>query len=146
MKKGTSISIRRRPDYWAAKYRANIGQYNFDEIRLTVVRDQNLAFEIFKKGDLDYHSVNISQQWVQELNTPAFQRGLLVKRKVFNNYPQGTQFRLTHFPGLFAMATQTPDESLRHNRAHGGGDQKWLHADIDETLGVYAEIVKEVKQ
>lgn len=92
VKKGSSISIRRRTDYWADKYRANVGQYNFDEIRLTVVRDQNLAFEMFKKGDLDYHYVNISQRWVQELNTPNFQRGLSIKRKVFNNYPQSTQF------------------------------------------------------
>ncbi|HEU5256179.1 MAG TPA: extracellular solute-binding protein [Vicinamibacterales bacterium] len=92
IKKGASISIRRRPDYWAAKYRANVGLFNFDEIRLTVVRDQNLAFEMFKRGDRDYHYVAISQQWVQELNTPNFQRGLLVKQKVFNNYPQGTQW------------------------------------------------------
>jgi microcin C transport system substrate-binding protein len=92
VKKGTSISIRRRKDYWAENYRGNIGQYNFDELRSTVVRDQNLAFEMFKKGDLDYYFVNISQQWVQQLNTPPFERGLIVKRKVFNNYPQTTQF------------------------------------------------------
>jgi microcin C transport system substrate-binding protein len=92
IKKGTSISIRRRKDYWAGKYRINIGQYNFDELRSTVVRDQNLAFEMFKKGDLDYYYVNISQVWVQQLNTPPFERGLIVKRKVFNNYPQSTQY------------------------------------------------------
>src|SRR5262245_593104 len=92
VKKGTSISIRRRNDYWAEKYRANVGVYNFDEIRSTVIRDPNLAFEIFKKGDLDYYVVNISQRWVQELNTPSFERGLTIKRKVFNNYPKSTQW------------------------------------------------------
>lgn len=92
VKKGTSISIRRRKDYWAENYRANIGQYNFDEIRNVVLRDQNLAFEMFKKGELDYYFVNISQQWVEELNYDNFQRGLLLKRKVFNNYPASTQF------------------------------------------------------
>ena len=92
IRKGTSVSIRRRNDHWAEKYRVNIGQYNFDEIRYTVVRDQNLAFEQFKRGDIDYYTVNISQQWVQELNYDDFQRGVLVKRKVFNNYPANTQF------------------------------------------------------
>jgi microcin C transport system substrate-binding protein len=92
VKKGTSVSIRRRPDYWAAKYRANVGQYNFDEIRNVVVRDRNLAFEMFKKGQLDFHYVNISQRWVEELNFDNVQRGLIVKRKVFNNYPASTQF------------------------------------------------------
>jgi len=91
IKKGASVSIRRRNDYWAEKYRANIGQYNFDDIRYTVVRDQNLAFEQFKRGDLDYYRVNISQQWVQELNFEDVQRGLVVKRKVHNNYPANRQ-------------------------------------------------------
>lgn len=92
IKKGTSVSVRRRTDYWAEKYRATVGMYNFDEIRSVVVRDQNLAFEMFKRGDLDYYPVNISQQWVQELNYDDFQRGLLLKTKVFNNYPASTQF------------------------------------------------------
>jgi microcin C transport system substrate-binding protein len=92
VKKGVSVSLRRRPDYWAANYRANVGMYNFDEMRTTVVRDQNLAFEMFKRGDLDYYYVNISQQWVEELNYDDFQRGLLLKTKVFNNYPSSTQF------------------------------------------------------
>jgi microcin C transport system substrate-binding protein len=92
IQKGKSISIRRRNDYWAAKYRANVGFYNFDEIRLTVVRDQNLAFEMFKKGDLDYFNINISRVWVEDLNYDNFQRGLLIKRKVFNNFPSNMDF------------------------------------------------------
>jgi microcin C transport system substrate-binding protein len=92
IRKGTSVSIRRRKDHWAERYRANIGQFNFDEQRYTVVRDQNLAFEQFKRGDLDYYSVNISQQWVQEFTFDDVQRGAVVKRKVFNNYPAVTQF------------------------------------------------------
>ena len=92
IKKGTSISIRRRKDYWGEKARVNVGQYNFDELRFTVVRDENLAFEMFKRGDLDFFNVRISRQWVEDLNYDDFQRGVLVKRKVFNNYPSGTQF------------------------------------------------------
>ena len=91
IRKGSSVSIRRRNDYWAAKYRANVGQFNFDEVRYTVVRDQNLAFEQFKRGDLDYYVVNISQQWVQELGFEDVQRGVVVKRKVYNNYPANRQ-------------------------------------------------------
>jgi microcin C transport system substrate-binding protein len=92
IQKGKSISVRRRKDYWAEKYRVNVGMYNFDEIRSVVVRDQNLAFEMFKKGDLDYFHVNRAKVWVEELNYDHFQRGVLLKRKVFNNYPSTTQF------------------------------------------------------
>ena len=43
--------MRRRKDYWGDKASANVGLNNFDELRFTVVRDDNLAFEMFKKGD-----------------------------------------------------------------------------------------------
>src|SRR5262245_5300312 len=51
IKKGVSISVRRRNDYWNAKARMNVGLYNFDELQFSIVRDENLAFEKFKKGE-----------------------------------------------------------------------------------------------
>ena len=92
IQKGKSISIRRRKDYWAEKYRANVGLHNFDEIRFTVVRDDNLAFEMFKKGDLDYFYINRAKIWAEELNYDNFQRGILAKREVFNNYPSDLSY------------------------------------------------------
>jgi microcin C transport system substrate-binding protein len=89
--KGKSITVRRRKDYWGDQQRRNVGTGNFDELRETVVRDQNLAFEMFKKGDLDYFYVNIPRQWVQELNFDKVQRGLIQKAKVYNDYPIGTR-------------------------------------------------------
>ena len=35
----------------AEKYRRNVGLNNFDQIQEVVVRDENLAFEMFKRGD-----------------------------------------------------------------------------------------------
>ena len=88
IEKGRSITLRRRKDYWAEKYRANIGQYNIDEFKRVVVRDENLAIEMLKKGELDYYYVAGNPQvWAERFNTAAVQRGLLAKRAVFNNYP-----------------------------------------------------------
>jgi microcin C transport system substrate-binding protein len=89
--KGQSISVRRRPDYWAEKQRRNIGTGNFDEVRHVVVRDQRLAFEQFKKGDLDYYYVNVSREWVEEMNFDRVQRGLIQKRKIFTDAPSNIQ-------------------------------------------------------
>ena len=50
--KGNSITIRKRNDYWAEKHRRNVGLNNFEQIMEIVVRDRNLEFEMFKKGDL----------------------------------------------------------------------------------------------
>ena len=88
--RGNRITIRRRQDYWAANERRNIGTGNFDEIEQIAVRDDNLAFEMFKRGDLDYHYVFVPRQWVQEMNFDRVQRGLAQKRKVFNDAPKAT--------------------------------------------------------
>jgi microcin C transport system substrate-binding protein len=86
--KGQSITVRRRKDYWAEKARENVGLGNFDEMQFVVVRDDNLAFEKFKKGELDTYEVRQPRQWVEELNFENVQRGLIQKRKVFNSQPQ----------------------------------------------------------
>jgi microcin C transport system substrate-binding protein len=98
--KGKSITVRRRSGYWAEKARANVGLGNFDELRFTVVRDDNLAFEMFKKGELDYYYVPTARRWVEELNFENVQRGLVQKRKIFNDDPQGVRG--------FAMNTRRP--------------------------------------
>jgi microcin C transport system substrate-binding protein len=108
--KGQSIAIKRRNDYWAAKHRRNVGLNNFDEIREIVVRDENLAFEMFKRGDLDHYFVNVSRQWVEELNFPDVQRGLIQKRKIFNDAPTGVQ-------GLAFNTRREPWNDIRVRRA-----------------------------
>jgi microcin C transport system substrate-binding protein len=108
--KGQRVSIRRRNNYWAANHRQNVGAGNFDEIRWIVVRDQALAFEQFKRGDLDYYYVNISREWVEELNFPAVQRGLIQKRKVFTDEPSGIQ-------GIAMNARRPPFNDVRVRKA-----------------------------
>lgn len=89
--KGNSVRIRKRNDYWAEKDRRNIGVNNFGVINQQVVRDENLEFERVKRGDLDLFVLTRAQQWVQELDFPYMKRGLVQRRKIFNNEPQGIQ-------------------------------------------------------
>jgi microcin C transport system substrate-binding protein len=108
--KGNTVTVRRRNGYWAAGQRRNVGLNNFDEIREVVVRDQNLAFEMFKRGDLDYYYVNISRQWVEELNFDRVQRGLIQKRKIFNDNPSGVQ-------GMAFNTRKPPFDDIRFREA-----------------------------
>ena len=108
--KGKSVSIRRRADYWAEKVRRNAGLNNFDEIREVVVRDQKLAFEMFKKGDIDDYFVNVSREWVEEMNFDRVQRGLIQKRKIFNDAPSG-------FGGLAFNTRKEPFSDIRVRKA-----------------------------
>jgi microcin C transport system substrate-binding protein len=108
--KGNRITMRRRKDYWAEKARRAIGLNNFDEVQTFVVRDRNLEFEQFKKGDLDYYVVNRASMWVQELDYENIKRGLNQKRKVFNNNPNGIQ-------GIVLNTRREPFNDIRVRKA-----------------------------
>lgn len=108
--RGRSITARRRKDYWGEKARANVGSGNFDELRFVVVRDENLAFEMFKKGELDAFPIGRARQWVEELNFEQIQRGLIQKRKIFNNEPHG-------FSGFALNTRRAPFDDIRMRKA-----------------------------
>ena len=108
--KGNSITLRKRQDYWAEKYRLNVGLHNFEQIKEIVVRDRNLEFEMFKKGDLDYYVVNRAQMWIEELDFDRIQQGLIQKRKIFNHEPNGVQ-------GLAFNMRRIPFDDIRVRRA-----------------------------
>lgn len=110
IQKGKSISVRRRKDYWAEKARANVGMANFDELRYVVVRDENLALEMTKKGDLDFYIVPRAKQWAEEMNFEAIQRGLIQKRKVFNEQPWA-------FQGFALNTRRAPFDDIRVRKA-----------------------------
>ncbi|MCB0722583.1 MAG: ABC transporter substrate-binding protein [Ignavibacteriae bacterium] len=90
IKKGQSITMRRRSDYWAEDKRFNTGINNFDVVRFDVVSDDAIEFEKFKKGDLDVINVLKAQRWEEQFNFPDYERGLVVKKRVYNEKPTGT--------------------------------------------------------
>lgn len=108
--KGQQLTLRRRTDYWAEKYRRNAGLHNFDEIHASVLRDPNLVLETFKKGDIDYYVATSSRQWVQGLEVSQVERGLIQKRKIFTDAPIGIQ-------GLAFNTRRPPWNDIRVRRA-----------------------------
>ena len=110
VEKGKSVTLRRREDHWAASNRQNVGVNNFDAIETVVVRDRNLAFEMFKRGDLDYYLVTRARYWVEEMDFDKVQRGLIQKRRIYNQNPQGVQ-------GLAFNMRRPPFDDLRVRKA-----------------------------
>ena len=95
MRKGKSLTLVRRNDWWQKDYSKNIGEYNFDELKFVIVNDDRLTLEKFKKGELDFYQVGRAQWWVEEFDESDeefdfLHRGLIQKKKIYNYKPKGT--------------------------------------------------------
>ncbi|MCP4190452.1 MAG: ABC transporter substrate-binding protein [Planctomycetaceae bacterium] len=92
IKKNESLTITRRDDYWAKDKEANKGLYNFDKIRLVVIRDRRLGFDKACKGEIDFHPVFTAKWWVEDVTPlPAYENGQLIRSEIFTRYPKGFQ-------------------------------------------------------
>ena len=90
LKKGRSLTISRREDWWGKDLPQNLGQYNFDEIEWQIVRDEELEYQKFLAGELDINFVSRAQRWVEEVDREqAVRMGWVQKRKIHNRDPQG---------------------------------------------------------
>lgn len=77
---GRYIVYERVKDYWGKDLPVNVGQNNFDEIRFDYFWDIQVAFEAFKKGDIDYYYETSSKNWATEYDFPAIKDGRIKKR------------------------------------------------------------------
>ncbi len=88
---GRFVQLKRAPDYWGATLPVNVGQHNFDEIRLEYFFERAAAFEAFKKGEIDYWTENRAKAWAQDYDFPAVASGQVVKREVAFEGPKTVQ-------------------------------------------------------
>ena len=108
--KGRSITLRRRSDYWGEKEPFAKGMYNFDIIKTDVVQDETLQFEKFKKGEIDIYSVSRAQWWAEKTDFEEVKRGIVQKKKIFNQNPGGTS-------GLALNMRKPPFDDIKVRKA-----------------------------
>ncbi|MBI3929864.1 MAG: hypothetical protein HY319_30275 [Armatimonadetes bacterium] len=90
LKKGSSITVHRRQDYWDEQNPYRAGTYNFEAIRWAVIRDEELMYQKFLAGEIDVYPVYRAQRWVDEIDREeAIRNGWIQKRKVYTLEPQG---------------------------------------------------------
>ncbi len=97
-----SYTFERRDDYWAADDPLVRYKYNFDRIKVSVVKDNDaLQFEKFKKGEQDIFNVQRSRRWVEETDFDATENGWIKKQRIFSEKPAGTSgyyFNMRQWP------------------------------------------------
>jgi microcin C transport system substrate-binding protein len=107
LKKGESLTLTRRDDYWAENEPWAKNTYNFNKIKSVVVPDDEIYYQTFKKGELDHFLVTVAQKWVEEYpKEEIVRKGWVKRRKVFNRAPHG-------FMGLAFNMREKPFDDKR---------------------------------
>lgn len=88
---GSSITFKRREDYWARELPVKLGFDNFGEIQFEYFRDANTRFDAFKKGLFDIFVESNPRSWEKSFNFPAIKRGDIVKLEVTRKTPAAMQ-------------------------------------------------------
>jgi microcin C transport system substrate-binding protein len=78
-KPGQQIIYKRDEDYWGEKHPLNIGQNNFDRIRIEYFGDDNAAMEAFKAGVYTFRTESDSKRWSSNYDFPTVASGDVIK-------------------------------------------------------------------
>jgi microcin C transport system substrate-binding protein len=108
--KGQSIILHRCSDYWGEKERFNTGINNFDIIKFVFVNDESLEYERFKKGEIDVVTIRRVASWKDKFDFEEINRGLILKRRIFNERPSGIQ-------GVCINTRKAPYDDIRIRKA-----------------------------
>ncbi|KXK57749.1 MAG: ABC transporter substrate-binding protein [Chlorobi bacterium] len=89
VEKQKSITLTRRANWWGLEDPLNKGVNNFDKIKLLIVRDERLALEKFRAGELDLYPISRAGWWKDEFDYDEIKRGIVQKRRVYTDNPVG---------------------------------------------------------
>lgn len=87
--KGKSVTLVRQKDWWADEKKFFRHRFNPDNIKVSVIRDYNKAFEVFLKGGIDMFGLAKTEFWYDKLpnDHPTVKNGYLSKVTFFNQTP-----------------------------------------------------------
>jgi microcin C transport system substrate-binding protein len=88
IKKGKSIEFMRVKDWWGADLKYNVGRFNVDKVRYKVLRDTNVTWEHFLKGNLDQHGITLPDYWHDKAKGKDFDKGYIKKLWFYVDQPQ----------------------------------------------------------
>jgi microcin C transport system substrate-binding protein len=87
IEKGQFVEFKRVANWWGDKQRYFQHRYNVDTIRLTVIRDQNVAWEYFLRGEIDSFNVVFPNFWHEKAQGELFDKGYIEKIKFYTENP-----------------------------------------------------------
>lgn len=88
---GRRIVYERVEDYWGKDLPVNQGRHNIDELVYDYYRDQTVALEAFKAGNLDMRIESSARQWATAYDFPAAENGFVKQLNIHDGQPAGMQ-------------------------------------------------------
>jgi microcin C transport system substrate-binding protein len=118
-KKGKSIKLERKKDWWAKDLRYFKNRFNADRVIFKVVRDFNLMWEHFKKAQQDVFRITFPDYWHVKSKTPVIENGYVHRIWFFNDTQQPAS-------GMWLNMDREifKDQNVRYAFAHAMNVQK----------------------
>ncbi|MEC9483349.1 MAG: extracellular solute-binding protein, partial [Halomonas sp.] len=88
---GRRIVYQRVEDYWGQDLPVNRGRNNIDRLIFDYYRDQTVALEAFKAGNLDMRIESSASNWATAYDFPAVANGYVEKLLIPDGQPAGMQ-------------------------------------------------------
>jgi len=88
IRKGKYVEFKRKADWWGNDRKYFKYRFNPDYIRIKVIRDLNIAYNYFSKGELDSFPLVMPRLWYQKAQGTPYERGYIGKIKFYNDVPQ----------------------------------------------------------
>jgi microcin C transport system substrate-binding protein len=88
---GRSITYELDPDYWGKDLPVNRGKNNYGIMHYEYYRDRGVQREAFKASKIDFFSENVAKEWATAYDLPAVRSGIINKRLIAHENPQGMQ-------------------------------------------------------
>ena len=119
LRKGKYVEFDRKANWWGNNKRYLKHRFNPDHVRVKVIRDINLAYQYFAKGDLDSFGLVAPVFWHKKAQGEIYDRGWAAKIKFYNDVPQPSQ-------GMFLNESDPllADKRVRYAIAHASNIQK----------------------
>ncbi len=90
IKKGKLVEFKRKKDWWAKDKRYFKNRYNVDKVRVKVIRDYNVAFKHFEKGEIDTFGLILPTYWHGKATGKLYDNGYIHRAWFYNETPQSS--------------------------------------------------------
>ncbi|MBD1575123.1 ABC transporter substrate-binding protein [Vibrio sp. S11_S32] len=87
--KGKGVTYKHVKDWWGYDIKYYQHRFNVEKIQIKVIRDQDIAFKYFEKGQLDSFALVRPTLWHDKAKGELFDKGYIHKAWAYNQAPTG---------------------------------------------------------